>query len=441
MPGMMSPADPGVEGFSLPRWERVRRLIPTASCAVAALLWRMTPLEPVIKFKPRDIPAEWEDAKRRSASASANPDRLIVRDPEAEPRTLEGFVTREARGHLISVHGEAWERFFSQAGQAFDSGSLPPGWEHRITKEEARSLRRGPPREPGGPPPFSRLYFFATEAPWPDVSNSFSGEGSHLLRLESSPPRYGEVGYLPKLRTTGLGSGFYGVPPAFAYPYQRLAALVFLLGWVLYALIPWAKSRPDICEMRGWRLVGTDLAALLLLFLPFFILPLLIVGNSAQAAAEWLFFSLFFWLVAALSFVILAWNARQAAFRILIRKDGLLVATGKGFLDFPFQALGGVQDATLQAPRWLIRLLWLAAILGGRRGMGAAGQALILTGSLVKGLYLTAKDGRTLYVWYSDPMGNISMVHFDALRQSLDDAGIPKIEGAREIRAILPPWS
>ncbi len=342
------------------------------------------------------------------------------------------------RERVITVSGTEWTAFFDKVEAALDKSVVPQGWENRVLPAELKSSRVDWGSHEKTWKDFRRLHFWAAEAPLSGAAAEFTRQADYYLRLNASPPRYLETYCYPRLKSMGLGSGFYGIPRAFAYPYFRFCPWLIGAAFLLYVLLPWPKRAPSVAVMARWRVVLGDAASSTLLFGSFFAMPLFIVGSSRQAAGEYLGFSMFFWGLSSLGLLLLHWGALWGTYNVAVLADRLIISDLKGSREFPFRELASVQPASFRPPVWLIRTLMVLALLGGRRGLLAAGQAGLMAASEGKGYLLRAKDGRLAYIWYTDPMGNPALEHFDEVEKALERSGAPKTPETLALRGVFP---
>lgn len=411
-------------------FEVLRRVVLVLGLAASAWLSRLTPSGPFAAV----LQPEFEKAHDRNNRPTP--------DGRTEGQlSMEEFIAYTTHGRVIPVEGPEWTAFFDKVAGALETSTVPDGWEHRVMPAELESSRKPWTHGEKTWKDFRRLHFWMSEAPLSGKASQLTAKADYYFKLDSKPPRYLEVYHHPFLKTTGLGSGFYGIPPAFAYPLKRTAGLLALASLLVYVLLPWPRREANIASVARWRVVGNDLASTGLLFLGFFAMPLFIVGSSVQAATEWLPFSLFFWGIASLGLVSGYWGALWGCFTVTVLEDRLVLGRLWGAADFPFQGLESIQRTTFQPPGWLVKVLWLFALLGGRRGLLAAGQAAIMGAAEAKGYLLRAKDGRTAYLWYTDQMGSTAMGNFDTVEKALKGSGAAMKEEPLQLKGVFPPFA
>ncbi|MDP2957851.1 MAG: hypothetical protein Q8N53_15600 [Longimicrobiales bacterium] len=169
-------------------------------------------------------------------------------------------------------------------------------------------------------------------------------------------------------------------------------------------------------------------------------LPFPIIGGSVQALGV-LPLLIPFWLLASLALLAYWWSAHAAVYCLVMRDGGFDIRSLGGRDAFDYADIREVQGAVLRPPKWLVVASFVAVLLGRTRGsqLGQAGRALMLAGSAVDGLRVTAKDGRARFVWVSDQMSSEAMEHLDAFVAGIEKAGVPRGDGVLTLRAVFPP--
>ena len=409
--------------------EIVRRVILVAGLAAVAWLLRLTPSVPFLSIQLVDFARSQQDSRRPTP------------DGRAECQlSLDEFIAYRTGGRIVAVSGSEWRGFFDRAQAALEWNTVPSGWERRVTADELKASRLSARRGEKDSRDFTRLFFWAAEPPFAAVSGRFSTEEDYYLKLDSTPPRYLELFYRPRLRASGLNSGFYGIPRAFCYPLLGWTPWLAALTFMIYVLIPWPQRGADTAIVARWRIMGSDAASALLLFFMFFAMPLFIVGSSRQAATEYFFFTAVFWLFSLFGLLILYWGAIWSAFHVTVLPDRLRIGHLWGEADLAFGDLAEVQAATIKAPGWLVRALKILSLMGGRRGMMAAGQAALMASSEAKGYLLLSKDGRKTYLWYTDQLGHTAMDGFGKVEAALRGSGAPVRTAPVQLRGVFPPF-
>lgn len=371
-----------------------------------------------------------------------------------------GLATPKA----VSVHGAAWDSLFAGVTSSFADNIPIAGWEHRIkgdALEQARKdnatrgrmsdaqradeadrvkrLKEQYGQDVSFMGSFQSLYFAAVEAPFRELTTKWQEGTSYVLRREGKAPPL-EVWYQPAYELQGF-SDVIMVPEAFSYPFRHLAPWVVLAAVVLYALLPWGRIPPDVVAYARWRVILSDVVTTGLLAVPFFALPIAIIGGTRETATQFLPFAAAFWLIALLGATGLFWAASTAAYRLAVLPDRLSESGLFGRSEIPYAAVRAVQPVRLRPPKWLIAASWMSALMGSSRSttVGQVGRSLLLTTSAANGLRLDLTNGTHHYVWFSDQMGSTAVEHFGRLNAALRRDGIMWNEAVVELRALWPP--
>lgn len=421
--------------------EMLRRVALFGLCASAPVVACWTYLAPYWILQT----SESKEATRRAWVNMAMP--LIAKtlpeakgDPaKAREITEQMLVDRnEPKPEVIDVDGEEWRSLIESAEAVFGGGQLPDGWLRRVSDYTRRDLAH--PMPLSDPPKVNRLTFWRDERPMAELASALKMRQSYLLRLQESkaPPLL--ISLMPEPEVSGFGHTSFGVPTPMAYPLRPAWPWLAGIGLASYLLIPWRRIGPDTIAWPTWRLVLGDLASALL-FLPFFGMPLFIIGSTQQALSTYLPFTAIFWILAALGAYLIFWTIRYACWAIHMLPDGIEIESLTGRRPIAFKDITGIQRAVIKPPKWLVVLSYLAALLPSRGSAraGQAGRALLLSSSCTSGLILHLRNGRSPVIWFTDQMGSVAVSHFDKLTSALEEHQIPQIEEIVELRRIIPP--
>ncbi len=210
-------------------------------------------------------------------------------------------------------------------------------------------------------------------------------------------------------------------------------------GWPLYILMPWPKRRKNALQYRRWRIVLGDFASFLL-FVPFFALPMLVLGGAVQGLTEGWILAAVFWPLAFAGVWLLFRNGRYAEYCLSWTEEGLTMGLGRKARTILFSGLKFYQPLQLRPPKWLIIATWLGALAGrGSARLGSAGRALILGGSAYGGLGLGLKDGSSVFVWVTDALGGDTTGSAARLVKALDKAGVHRRDEVKMLTGITEP--
>ncbi len=372
---------------------------------------------------------------------------------------------RHRSSEVLTVQGAVWDSLFAGVARSF-AGNMPiAGWKHRIPRraleqarmdnaargrmsdaqradeaDRVRRLKEQYGQDVSFSGSFRSLHFAAAESPFRDLTTSWREGTSYTISLESSDQPRLELWYQPAYELQGF-SDVITAPDAFSYPYRHLAPWVALAALLFYALLPWGRIPSDVVAYVRWRVVLADVVTTGLLAVPFFALPIAIIGGTKETATQFLPFAATFWLIALLGAAGLFWAASTAAYRLAVLPDRLSESGLFGRSEIPYAAVRTVQPVRLRPPKWLIAASWISALMGSSRSttIGQVGRSLLLTTSAANGLRLDLANGTHHYLWFSDQMGRSAVEHFGRLNAALRRDGIAWSTETVELRAMWPP--
>ncbi len=339
---------------------------------------------------------------------------------------LQDYIAETAKGRLFSIDGPGWEAVAGNALAAARRMPIAAEWQRRLPSDKY---------------PSGVLFFRPDEAPVNQLASLFAGTREPAyLRLETNgPPLYLKAEYRAYSNEDfHLGGGFSSTPTPptdVLFPGRKWSPWVAAAGLALYVLLPWPKRPPGAQAFRRWRVVATDVVALLMT-VPFFAFPFFITGGTVQAFTEgWpLFF--FFWPILLIGLVLVWLAAWVSAFALQIAPEGLRIWADRGERAFAYSEMECFQPVVTRPPKWLIALSWLAALSGkGSASVGATGRAMILGSSEWGSLAIRLKNGREIFLGITDQLGT-DMIGADAIVKALRKAGVREVDEVREIRSL-----
>ena len=386
------------------RWvELGRRLFLVLAIAAAAWCFMWFDSSPLIKI------SEYKE-KTEGYYHQGSADSLLP----PEERVLN-------RVNTIKVSGPEWQVFFTKVIDCFESDKPLKGWENRVDSlyREGWSLLS--------------LWFKPQEEPLAQIVSQMKINNSHYILLKDT----GQIleAYYRSMELPGFNASIIG-PAAFLYPYRHLALPLVAAAFLFYLLLPWPSRRPNLIQMKRGQVVLMDIVGIII-FALFFGLPFLITGSSQTLLNDYLFFAAVFWILAALALLMLYWSLWYACYQVSIENGSLTISSLSGTQQWRLGDIAEYQPAIWLPPRWLIRLMWIAAILGRRPG--AAGQAILLSSTEQGGILLKNRDGRQTYIWTTNSMGMEAFENLESLKATLEQAGVPANAEPLEIRALFPP--
>jgi hypothetical protein len=351
---------------------------------------------------------------------------MTERDKYLAGLPLEGYIAEVTKGRLFAVEGDAWKAVAENAAAADEKKPLGKEWQQRLPSDKY---------------PTGVLFFKPDEAPVNQLAFLFAGvrEPAYLYLGMPERPLYLKAEHRVYSNDDfHLGGGFsrYPTPPTdFLFPGRKWSPWVALAGLALYIALPWPKRPPGAQAYRRWRVVLTDVLALLLTVL-FFAFPFFITGGAVQAVTQgWpLFF--FFWPIFFLGLIIVWLAAWVSAFALQVTEDRLCIWTDRGERDFLYSDMDFFQPVLIRPPRWLVALSWLTVIAGkGSSRIGAAGRAMIISSSEWGSLAIRLKNGREIFLSITDQLGT-DMIGAGTIVKALKKAGVREVDEVRELRSL-----
>lgn len=344
--------------------------------------------------------------------------------------SLEEYAREKLRGCHTVVQGGDWPAFFQTVLEASRGGDAGP-----FRSRVARSSRHSRPPYP--------VFFLTGEAPLDQIVDQLRGSDGHVHYLVLARPEGNE--YLQATYHTyssdsfTFGSGIHNAPPAaLLYPYRALGLGLIALGCVAYFVLP--RKRHDAAAIcySSWTVFLGDVVGMLL-FVPFFALPALIIGGAVQALIDAWFLTLVLWPLAFLGAWTMLHMAHYATYEIRVLDAGLQLTTTRGTSTYRFDDMESLQPLVHATPGWLVALSWLAVLVGrGADRIRMSGQALALGGSHGDGLAIRMRDGSAVYLWI--PLqGDAGLKNVESLASALRKADIPWTDEGKVIKALVLP--
>ncbi len=346
---------------------------------------------------------------------------------------LDAYIEEKIRDRHTIVSGDQWSSFFRDALAVSRGERLPKQWASRITRDDLKSSYRP-----------CRVYFAPDEPPLSELQETFRitpGEPHYLILQDDSQRQFLEVTYhVYRSDAVTFGSGFIDAPSTrFHFPLRRIGYMVLVCGGLVYVLLPRKKRAPDVICFAHWTMIFGDIASLLL-FLPFFFLPMLISGGVVQAITLGWFITLVLWPMSMLGAWLLMVMAIYASYEIHVLDDGLEVFNGHHRTFYRFEEMSYLQPLSLRFPAWLTMLMAVAALTSrGANQARLAGQTLIVGSAQSDGMSIGFKDGSAVYLWISNQMGSKVLKNAQRLPQVLQAAGVGLVEEVKVVSALVMP--
>jgi hypothetical protein len=403
--------------------ETTRRWILLVAVSAALFFVFFASLKPYLTVEPVDMAAAQKDESRWTERGQ-----YLAQLP------LDEYIAEATRGQRLDVSGPDWEKMLSEIRRASVENPLPPSWRDRVSKSEHDQAYY--PRQ---------VHFSADEPPLAGLAHGLKKNGQQaylVLTTGAGPPYFSLTYHAFTSNDFGFGSGLSHLPkpPARIFrPLRRYSLPILFLGLAAYIFLPWPRRKKDALQYQRWRIVLGDFASFLL-FVPFFTLPMLVLGGAVQGLTQGWILAAVVWPLAFAGVWLLFHNGRLAEFCLSWTAAGLSLRTGRAVREIPFSGLSHYQPLVLKPPKWLIIASWLGALAGrGSARAGSAGRALILGGTAYGGLGLGLKDGSGVFLWITDQLGGDAVGGAGRLVKALDAAGVTRREEVRTFTGITEP--
>lgn len=366
-----------------------RRIILASSLVTSLFCYFGVSLQPLLSLTQVDFAHE---QKHPIYPSFSDQDRTMP---------LDDYIARKTDGKLVEVKGDSWENLF----QEILSGALS----FRTYQEDY-------------PPRFLSYFFYPPEMPeidLPKANESIwvkfqSNENTTYWRLTNHTYSYDDF-------HLGVGLSRQDPPASFLYPLRRISLGVLVIGFLLYVFLPWPRHQPGDLFISRSRVVLSDFVAMTL-FMLFLSLPLFVVGGTQPAIFEWWGFCALIWPLAMLGFLLVKYVTWYSSLLIRITAEGLSLRNALSDLEISFSYITSFAPALKGSSKWLVGAMGAGALVKG--SIASAGQALIAAGAQACGYALNLKDGRRVFIWYSDNRGVPIMNGYEKIAESLTAAGV-----------------
>ena len=410
-----------------------RRLILLVFICVAVWLAKLACLAPLILVQSVDF------TEKQKKEGSYMGFRMMTDEKQKlHDMPMHDYISAVTKGRIIGAAGREWEELFGAITAVTDGRKISDEWSRRLPSDQH---------------PMKILFFRADEPLFSSLSGYFraAGDTAYAARPAGNRTEYLKLEYrVYRDDDFHFGSGLssYPHPPThLLYPYRKYGLWLLLIGLLAYLLLPRTKSEPGTLQYPLWRMVLGDIASFLLI-IPFFSLPILIIGGSKQLFTQGWPLIPFFWPLFFIGIWLLVISAWFASYRIVLLEDRIRISTYKGSVEFPFSDISYFQPVVFKPPKWLILLSWLGALSGkGSAQIGAAGRAMILSSSASGSIGIRLKNRADIFINITDQMGNDAMKGFQKILKALQEHEVQEKDEVREIRSLgletlrLPPSS
>ncbi len=378
-----------------------RRLFLVVGVSIAVCMWMFADLAPRVTVMSVDFAEEQKNQIRFMGYVSERY-RYLASLP------LETYVLKMVADSEIEA-GPGWKAFAARMDKILENSKSDNG---RIYAGSA-----------------PKLWFKLRAPPFNRLAPRFMQSHQHTLYLPYE--KNGKTSYLRfqlhtyKSDDFALGTGYLGsMPPTrFFYPLRAWAWLPILTGLLCYFLLPWPGKDQEEVKVSRVAIVFGDIVGLGF-FAFFFSLPFFICG-AVQPVGCWGLLALFLWPFALVGLWLMTLNAKSGSFSIRFIPGGFHLHSPFFDEDVLYGQLEKVTPAVLKNPRWHRILSGLAALFSqGVEKTRMMGLYLLNSSASYGGLHFRFRDGRTLYLWYQDQVGNLLFKGLPQLLEQIKAMGL-----------------
>lgn len=343
---------------------------------------------------------------------------------------LEDYIKEKTGGKVTLVDTGQWKTFFHEVQLASNGEYNRSIYGNRVSAEDKDDFWK-----PTGPVP---VFFKPDEFPFAQWGLGFeSGKRVYIRTNEGTNP-YLLLEYEDyQSELSAMYSPNRVAPDWLYHPYRSYGIGAMAAGLLLYIFLPRRKTKPDDIAYAGGRLVAGDIVAVIIL-LPFYGLPFLINGGTAQSLTSLWPVSAVMWFMALFGVALLYYSAWYASYRIELTRDALYLISFKGVRELRFAEINSAGLVSLRNPGWFRKLfmaLALISFLGGRSSPQPVGSAVLAATAAYGGLELGG-FGRPLYIWFTDQWGGTIIQNFNRVTEAIRSAGISINKEFREIEGF-----
>ena len=414
-----------------------RRGILLLGVVLSIWLYFFIPLTSFVTVQAIDFAKEQKDESRLTDAGQ-----YLAQLPLAE------YVAEKIKDRAVSVSGPEWTALFASALKASRGQSVPEEWARRISPDEKDSTYY-----------YRRVFFRTGDPPFASLAPRFANDAETyilVLRPSETDASAGaaEATFSPSLyhlsvethvMTTDdfhFGSGYSHspkLPSWIAHPYRKYSLPILLAALATYIFLPRRRRPKEAIHYAAWRTIIGDFGSLIL-FVPFFAIPMLVVGGSVQALTVGWILALICWPLALLGVWLLRFMAWYASYQIVIESGGLHLTTDREDRLYRFSEMKSFQPIQLKPPQWLIVLSAISAVLGrGTARTGAGGRSLMLASSEERGFGVKLSDESSVFFWLASAFSGTTMKHAENLGEAIKNAGIPWNEKVKSVVSLSMP--
>ncbi len=368
---------------------------------------------------PTLITVEWVDFQRDQAEELESPYGFIGEEAKRlAALPLEEYIAEISGGKIINLDSGQWGTFFEQIYLA-SSGQYSQSIYGDRVSEMDKKWRFSPEEKSVG------VFFRPGELPIESWGLSRHYDISHL-----STEMQGNTSYLKSIYwdyADPYNRPYIKPPPSMYHPLRTAGFIILPLGIILGFLLPRRKPEEGDVFYRAGAIAAGDIVGLLLLA-TFLTMPVLISEGSMQVFGDLWAITVVMLFMASFGLLILYTNGWHASYRLKFGPEALCRLTVKGTDFYQYRDISSVEEVLLVYPKWFLwafRILMLFSLLSGRGATtSTAGPFVLAESASYAGLLVKRRDGRPLYIWYGDQMGNVILPGYDRVIQECSRRGI-----------------
>ncbi|KUG02500.1 hypothetical protein ASZ90_020132 [hydrocarbon metagenome] len=357
---------------------------------------------------PTMITLQWVDFPREQAGELDSPYGFVSEeDKRLAALPLDEYIAQITGGRTLNLDPGQWAAFFEQVYLASSGQYAQSTYGDRVSDMDKRWYY--------SPDAKTVQVFFRPD----ELPAASWGLSQHMDTVYLSLPDQSGISYIRSVYWdyTDPYNRPYNQPPAgMLYPLRTAGVIVLIVGIILALALP--RRRPEAGDIayRAGSITAGDFVGLML-FGAFFSMPVLINEGSMQVFGDLWIITVVMMFMASFGVLILYTNGWHASYRLKLLPEGLFRTTFKGVDRYYYSDISSVEEVLLVYPKWFLwafRIIMLFSLLSGKGATtSTAGPYLLAESASYAGLLIKRRDGRPLYIWYADQMGNVILPGYE----------------------------